>query len=247
MSSFGPVAPHYDLLMEQVPYDMWLGYLQLLWARHDLMCDRVLDVCCGTGTMALTLAGQGYDVAGFDLSAAMIDRARAKAAEHDQEVRFEVQDAAELEMGDTYEAAYSFFDSLNYITDPARTRLAIQRVAAHLEPGGSFIFDLNTAYAFEAGMFDQHERGRRAPIRYEWVGDYDPATRLIEVNMKFWTAEGEFREVHRQRAHETEEVLAWLSDAGFTDVSIYDSYTLDKPRRRSDRVHYVAQLPPRQP
>ncbi len=243
MPSFGPVAPHYDRLMSQVPYDMWLGYLQLLWARHSLENGRVLDVCCGTGTMALALAAEGRYAAGFDLSEPMIAQARAKAAAQELDVRFEVQDAAEADLGESFEAAFSFFDSLNYITDPERTRLALIRAAAHLEPGGSLIFDLNTAYAFEAGLFDQRDRRKNSEIRYEWRGDYDPESRIIRVAMNFWTPEGDFREVHVQRAHSQDEVLAWLDEAGFSDVSIYDSYTLDPPRKRSDRVHYVAQLP----
>ena len=46
MASFGPIAPHYDLLMANVPYEMWAGYYRLLLAQHELAPDYLLDVCC---------------------------------------------------------------------------------------------------------------------------------------------------------------------------------------------------------
>jgi SAM-dependent methyltransferase len=40
---------------------------------------RVADLGCGTGTLSMLLAGEGYDVTGVDFSPEMIRRARAKA------------------------------------------------------------------------------------------------------------------------------------------------------------------------
>ncbi len=55
-------------------------------AWRDLMLDllpaapaRVADLGCGTGTLALLLTEEGYDVTGVDFSPEMIRRARAKA------------------------------------------------------------------------------------------------------------------------------------------------------------------------
>ncbi|MCU0317292.1 MAG: class I SAM-dependent methyltransferase [Fimbriimonadaceae bacterium] len=242
MESFGPIAPHYDVLMANVPYDSWAGYYRLLLSVLELDPDRILDACCGTGTVAELLTVAGYQVSGFDLSAAMIDQARAKAAAKGLEIPYWVADATGLDLGQTFEGVYSFFDSFNYITTLEGFRSAVARVAAHLEPGGSFIFDLNTAYAFEAQMFDQRDRRARAKIQYEWQGSYCPESRLIEVNMTFWRDGQEFKEVHRQRAHSDEEVRQALEDGGFTSVRSFDSYTLDKPRKRSDRIHYCALL-----
>ncbi|HZH97977.1 MAG TPA: methyltransferase domain-containing protein, partial [Fimbriimonadaceae bacterium] len=181
-------------------------------------------------------------VAGFDLSAPMIERAREKAKLSLRKIRYECMDAAEFELGETYDAAFSFFDSLNYITDPERLRHAFKRVAAHLRPGGSFIFDLNTAYAFEAKMFDQKNLKKTAKVRYDWRGDWDPEARIIHVHMKFWSDGGETQETHIQRAHSDEEIRTWMREAGFTDIRRYHSYTLNPARAKSDRVHYTAVL-----
>jgi SAM-dependent methyltransferase len=239
VTSFGPVAPYYDELMKSVNYRMWVGYYLLLLSHQDVHPKRVLDVCCGTGTMCEMLEREGYRMAGFDLSPGMIEEARRKAARKKMPIRYEVQDAAEADMGETYDAAFSFFDSLNNILDPARLEMAFARVAAHLPPGGSWIFDLNTAYAFEQEMFDQENLRANAKLRYKWIGDYDPATRIIQVDMRFWYRGEEFHELHVQRAHPPEEVVAMLERAGFAQIRVFHAYTLNPPRHTSDRLHFA--------
>ncbi len=243
MSAFGPIAAHYDLLMRRVPYDTWASYYQLLLAQMDVAPVSLLDVCCGTGTVAEMLADEGYVVTGFDLSEPMVIEARRKAAESGRPIGYEVADARTFDLGLRFDGAFSFFDSLNYIVEPEGLRAAVARVAAHLVPGGSFVFDLNTAFAFEAKMFDQRETRSTAPIRYWWEGHYDPSSRLIRVDMEFERDGERFYETHVQRAHPDEEVREALEAAGFVEVRAYDSYTLDPPRKRSDRVHYTALVP----
>src|SRR5690349_4817342 len=236
LASFGPIAPLYDELMRTVPYRMWTGYYLLLLSNQGLKPKTMLDVCCGTGVMAEMLTREGFKVTGFDLSDPMIAEAKRKASSKKLKIDYFCQDAAELDLGHTFEAAYSFFDSLNYIIDPARLALAMKRVATHLEPGGSFIFDLNTAYAFEANLFDQKQLGSKSKLKYNWTGHWDPAQRLIRVDMDFWKGDQTLHEEHWQRAYSDEEIRAVLSDAGFVDVRCYPSYTLDRPRPKSDGV-----------
>lgn len=238
MLAFGPIAPHYDALMARVPYRMWLDYYKLLLLQQDVRPKSYLDVCCGTGAIAQMLAAEGGRVAGIDLSEGMIACARSKVS--GLEIRYEVADATNFDLGARFDAAYSFFDSLNYITSLDGLRAAIARVAEHVHAGGSFVFDLNTAYAFESNLFDQQDLRAKAKVRYQWTGEYDAASRIIHVYMSFWVDGQRFQETHVQRAHRHEEVLEALADAGFIDVRCFHSYTLDPPRRKSDRVHYAA-------
>lgn len=237
--SFGPVAEFYDRLMRGIPYRMWVGYYLLLLSHQGVKVREILDVCCGTGAVAELLYAEGFEVEGLDLSEPMIAQARRKAAEKGLPIRYECQDAAEFDMGRTYDAAFSFFDSLNYIVDPPRLASAMRRVAAHVKPGGSWVFDLNTAYAFEAQLFDQRDLAKRSAVRYDWKGHWNPETRVITVEMRFWHEGKEFHETHRQRAYSDDEIREMLADAGFVDVRCFHSYTLDRPRANSDRVHYA--------
>jgi demethylmenaquinone methyltransferase/2-methoxy-6-polyprenyl-1,4-benzoquinol methylase len=77
---FDRIAPVYDA-MNRV---MTAG-LDRRWRRETLdavavrVGDRVLDVCCGTGDLAIGAQARGADVIGLDFSAAMLERAQRKA------------------------------------------------------------------------------------------------------------------------------------------------------------------------
>jgi len=239
-SSFGPVAEVYDDLMRQVPYRMWIGYYQLLLSVQIVKPVTILDVCCGTGSMCEMLYREGYDMTGFDLSAGMIEVAKKKAKRKKLPIQYHVADAAEFDFETSFDAALSFFDSLNNITSPKRLKMAFERVAAHLKPGGSFIFDMNTAYAFQEQMFDQQNLKASSRLRYKWVGDWDEDKKLCTVTMKFWKDDDYFEEVHVQRAYDPDEVILMLEDSGFSRIQAYTSYSLNPPQDRSDRIHFVA-------
>src|SRR5579862_1257146 len=240
MKSFGPVAPYYDELMRPVPYRMWVSYYLLLLAHQLTKPRTMLDVCCGTGTMCELLTREGFELSGFDISPGMIEMARGKAAKKKLDIRYEVFDAAEVAMGTTYDSAFSFFDSLNNIVEPERLQMAFHRIHDHLKPGGSFIFDLNTAYAFQEKMFDQSSTRSNAKLLYKWVGDWNPESRIITVDMQFWYGGKEFHEVHTQRAYSEDEIRTMLAKAGFEEVRAFHSYTLNPPRYTSDRFHFTA-------
>jgi len=100
---------------------------------------RALDIGCGTGTNALWLAGQGFEVLGVDLAPLAIDKARAKAAGTKGHCRFETLNFLD---GDAPDGPFDFvFDrGCFHVFDEAgdRERFAA-RVAALLERGGRWL------------------------------------------------------------------------------------------------------------
>ena len=245
--AFGAVTPYYDALMDSVPYRAWADYLERLWRKHGQRPQRVLDLACGTGTVSRLLSERGCQVTGVDLSQGMLDVARHKADQAHLSIPFYQQDAAELDLaGQSFDAVVCLFDSLNYILEPERLQAAFARVSAHLRPGGSFIFDVNTEVALAEGMFNQSCTRRGEPLHYRWRSTYDAQTRLCTVRMSFSYDPGDgvrqtFTEVHRQRAYGKEELGEWLRAAGFTEVVFYDGYTTERPKKRTDRLFCYAQ------
>ncbi len=248
-AAFGPVAPYYDALMAGVPYRFWGDYLERLWGLHHRRPNKVLDLACGTGTVSRLLVPRGYALTGVDLSAGMLDVARRRTAQSGLLIVFHQQDAAELDLGAArFDAVICLFDSLNYILEPERLQSAFARICAHLRPGGTFIFDVNTEYALAEGMFNQSCMRMDEPLRYRWRSRYDAETRLCTVRMDFSYDPGtgvreSFLEVHRQRAYSKDELAQWLRGAGFGEVRVYDAYTTDPPKKRSDRLFYFAVKP----
>lgn len=227
--------------MHNVAYSSWVAYTHELLSVYGLRPRTVLDLACGTGTVSLMLSERGYCVVGIDSSEPMIEQAKRKAASRGAEVKFLVQDAARLSLRRRFDLAISLFDSLNYITEPERLQEAISATCSHLRPGGVFVFDLNTEYAFVNRLFDQADKGNP---EYVWMSSYNKRTRICTVRMKFKVKDQdpplEFEEVHIQRAYAAKEIESMLEAAGFSDWTSYHAYTLLPPGPSSDRVFYAA-------
>ena len=101
---------------------------------------RVLDVGCGVGRWSRLLAAKGAQVTGVDLSPTMIAQAQRRAAEEGvaERCRFRVQDLSQLDAGGQFDVVLGV-TVLQHILDTDLLRAALQRMTAHLAPGGRMI------------------------------------------------------------------------------------------------------------
>jgi SAM-dependent methyltransferase len=106
----------------------------------------LLDVCCGTGQLALHFAEHGYRVTGVDLSEPMLAYARQNNAPYVEsgQVTFLHGDAADFSLDEQFGLAVSTFDALNHLPSKEALRGCFASVLPLVLPGGFFIFDLNT-------------------------------------------------------------------------------------------------------
>lgn len=247
--SFGPVAQYYDNIMRGVDYRAWVQHLDHLFARSGVRPASVLDLACGTGNMSELLVRRGMRVVGVDLSPGMVSVARAKEERRRLGVKYFVQDAAELDLpGEQFDACVCLFDSLNYVIELDRVRMVFDAVYRHLRPGGCFVFDINSRFALENHFFDQRNDETDDRVRYVWRSEFDPSTKLCEVNMRFFVrgpsgVDDEFREKHIQYAFDDDELDPLLASAGFTGIETFHSYTLRPVRSTTDRIFYLAKRP----
>lgn len=129
----------------------------------------VLDLACGTGRLAILLAQQGFEVTAIDNSEGMLnlfrDKLRRQPAEIGRRIRLYRQSMFDFDVGthfNTIICCDAFFHNSN-IEEQTR---CLQRVAAHLTPGGRFVFNLpNPTWDFilkseQSGGKQFEERGR---------------------------------------------------------------------------------------
>jgi demethylmenaquinone methyltransferase/2-methoxy-6-polyprenyl-1,4-benzoquinol methylase len=138
---FDRVAGRYDRLNGVMTAGLHHRWRERAAARAGLgPGDSALDVCCGTGDLALELAGRvapGGHVVGCDFSEPMLDLAREKtAAKHAEGVRFEWADALELPYdGERFDAVTVGFGVRN-LADLDR---GLREMARVLKPGGRLV------------------------------------------------------------------------------------------------------------
>lgn len=143
-------AAVYDALYGEKDYEAECTVIERLFAAHaggsGGSVATVLDLGCGTGGHAFPLARRGLRVTGVDRSAAMLTRARAKAAELAAPGTalpdFAEGDIRALSLDRTYDAAIMMFAVLGYQNGNDELAAALSSVRRHLRPSGLFLFDV---------------------------------------------------------------------------------------------------------
>lgn len=101
----------------------------------------VLDLGCGTGRHAIELTRRGYQVAGFDLSLAMLARAADEAQERNQKLNFLQGDMREMTFEDTFDGVYSWNTSFGFFEEEKNAHV-VSLVHRSLRKGGQFLLDV---------------------------------------------------------------------------------------------------------
>ncbi len=99
-----------------------------------------LELGIGTGRIALPLARRGVPVHGIDLSAAMVERLRAKPGA--DAIGVTIGDFATTRVDRRFRVAYLVFNTIMNLTTQEEQVACFRNVAAHLEPGGAFVVEV---------------------------------------------------------------------------------------------------------
>ena len=239
-------AELYDEFMDNVPYEEWCSYLVSLLHRYHCDDGILLELGCGTGSLTELLADRGYDMIGIDVSEDMLGVAMDKRAASGRSILYLLQDMREFELYGTVAAAVSICDSMNYLTSIDDVITVLKLVNNYLDPGGYFIFDLNTRYKYEQVMGTRTIAEDRGDAAFIWENEFDPETALNRYNLALFAEEEDgrysrFDEEHLQRAYEIEEIKRAATAAGMGWVAAYDAFTTEPPRADSERIYIVLQ------
>jgi SAM-dependent methyltransferase len=265
-------APFYDG-SGQLRFALLMGqYLRELLERHPITGRRALDLACGTGTLALLLADDGWEVIGLDRSAAMLDQARAKvenmaaqchvsfvqgdmrALPTDDESPMTKDQASHTDTLSSFVLRPSsislvtcVYDSLNYLLHEHELAACFEGVARVLAPGGLLVADMNTRYFLEHdwGTCEVIEQAGLVQVTQSY---FDPAAACSTMVLSCFAGDDQrgyirFDETHIERAYAPEVVERLLRSAGLEVETLYDCFTFQPVTERTQRFAWVARKP----
>ena len=244
--AYEALAASYDRLTSDVPYEAILDFYRRIRAEYGAQPQTAVDLACGTGSMSVLLAKEGLSVLGVDRSEEMLTVAYEKAMDLENPPYFVRQKLQQLRLPQPVDLAVCCLDGMNYITEPAELCTVLARVYKALNPGGLFIFDVNTEAKLSA-LDGQIFVDEDDEVFCLWRAEYDPQTRLIRYGMDVFQKRGSLwarsREEHLEYAYRLNELTEWLREAGFTDVRAYADRRMEAPAPDEQRVFFAAQKP----
>ena len=245
MEQYTNFAKVYDLFMDNVPYDKWVEQIRDILHKENIFDGLICDLGCGTGAITERLANIGYDMIGIDNSYDMLDIAMEKKYASGNDILYLCQDMREFELYGTVRAIVSGCDSLNYIQDLSGLEEVFSLVNNYLDPGGLFIFDMNTVYKYQNILGENTFSEVRDQAAFIWENTYDDNKRINEYDLNlFLKLENDiykrFEERHVQRAYTFDEIVSAINSSNMQLEKYLDADTYGDLRENTERILFIA-------
>ncbi|MEU1786694.1 class I SAM-dependent methyltransferase [Streptomyces sparsogenes] len=203
---------------------------------------RVLDIGCGTGVFALSLADRGVEVVGVDPAEASLDVARGKPGS--ERVRWIRGDATALPPL-RVDLATMTANVAQQIVDPEAWRGTLRGAYEALRPGGRLVFETRDPAKRAWEKWNREDSHRVTEIAgvgavESWVEVTEVAGPLVSFRWHYgFAADGEVLTAESTlRFREREEVEADLAEQGFELLEVRDA-----PDRPGKEFVFVAVRP----
>jgi SAM-dependent methyltransferase len=207
----------------------------------------ILDLCCGTGHLALHFLEKGYRVVGLDLSEYMLYHAKENTFQYVEsgQAKFVQGDASDFKLEERFGLVVSTFDALNHLENGEALRKCFECV--YTISDGFFIFDLNTRNGlrrWNSIQVDENSEDALIITRGIYDGQSDKAwTRITGFAQVSNGLYERFEETAFNSVFEMEGVKNALFDVGWKNVYFAQIQNLKTPisePEKEGRVFIVA-------
>ncbi len=238
------LAGFYDFVMRHVDYGEWSDYVERVFKHHGPVPNRIVEVACGTGTVAVKLARRGYTIRGIDRSPEMIEQATAKLGGLGDSLSFEVGDMRDLPSDDA-DALICLYDSVNYCLAPTGLATAFAGFRRMVVDGALCVFDVTTEVNSLRYFrnFQSDERCKGFVYRRESTYLQKDRLQVNDFHVTMAGSDSEILERHEQRIYAVDELVAAVPDS-WEILGMYDDYTLEPAGDESERIHFVMRALP---
>jgi SAM-dependent methyltransferase len=151
MSSYDAFAPIYDDWVSHMETEDVAFYVELAREAHG----PVVELAVGTGRVAIPVAQAiGRPMLGIDSSPAMLEIARERAAEAGVELELREEDMRDFTLDEPAALVYCPARAMLHLPTWRDKRLVFERVAAALQPGGRFAWNV---FVFNPHIAAEHD------------------------------------------------------------------------------------------
>lgn len=222
-----------------------IPYLDALLRRHPVPGRTMLDLACGTGTVALAFAQQNWEVYGVDASANMLSQAQHKADQTQKNIILSQQDMRRFVLPHPVALVTCLYDSLNYMLTLTDLQQVFERVAAALVSDGLFVADMNTCHALEHVWGNSTFFVENKHLAIVMDSAYEATSRLSNVHIVGFVEQSDglylrFDEYHTETAYEHHEIEAAFESAGLKLEAAYECFAFQPPDAETARIMWVA-------
>ena len=209
-------------------YDDWLGAMTedvAFYADLARAADGpVVELAVGGGRVAVPVAQAiGRPVIGVDVSAGMLDAARARATEAGVELDLRLQDMRDLDLNDPAALVYCPFRSLGHLATWHDRRRVFERVADSLLDGGRFAWN---AFVFDPAIAASIDGTWREDGGVRHRVDYVHADNRLSVTFEsgasltlWWLTRSEWEALIDVSGLELEALYGWFDRRPFDETS----------------------------
>ncbi|HHY64474.1 MAG TPA: class I SAM-dependent methyltransferase [Clostridiaceae bacterium] len=243
---YARLAEVYDRLTHDIDYAGWADYIQSAFRKYSCEPGLILELGCGTGSLAIELSKRGYEMIAVDASADMLGKAYQKALAAGVDILFLNQDMRQFELYGTVDAVLCMLDSINYITSLKDIKKVFSLVHNYLNPGGLFIFDTNSPYKLERILGSEIYYELDDDIAWIWQNTYDSKKRTATFDITFFVKNKDglyerFDETHKEKAYTREEIECALESSGLKSLGCFGNLNFLEPTPDEERIFYIAQ------
>jgi SAM-dependent methyltransferase len=204
---------------------------------------RVLDQCCGIGSLAVPLAARGFSVVGVDQSERYVARARRDAERAGLDLELVAADACGYVPRAPVDAAFNWWTSFGYAPDDETNLGMLRRAFDALVPGGAFALDFMNV----PGVYRDFQRAvvtRKAEVLLVRESEIDLAHGMMNKRWTYLLPGGD-RVVHDTsvRLYQPRDLKNMLRQAGFEQVTFVGSVSGEPLEVQSPRCIALARRP----
>ncbi len=240
--SYNSFASVYDELTFNVDYKKRAEYVQGILKRYGINDGLLLDLACGTGSMAVEFSKMGYEVIATDASPDMLMEAQSKAYDNGQSIMFLCQRMEETDLYGTVRSVVCALDSINHLPHYEAMAQTFEVLKNFVDDGGIMVFDVNTIYKHQIVLGNNTFIYDEKNVFCVWQ-NHLLQDNTVNINLDFFCKDGElyerFNENFNEIAFTDEEITQAVENAGFRVIERLAELTDNAPCEDTERIYYV--------